>query len=310
MKKCNICAKELDDNAMFCTNCGCSDLSTVEQPNRFSGAQPNQFSGAQPNQFSSAQPNQFSSAQSNQFSGAQPNQFNGAQPNPMGAPTVPYPAQEPLAPPKKSKKGLIIGLSIGGGVLLLILIILLVVGSIVNKKVQEPDYNSYTTSESEEADSYTRGSLSDNTYTNEWMNVKVDFEEDWQNAEDEKYQSYEDAYTDCLFYIVNEKKDAMVITATNAAGTVYANYSCDEYMEYVTNSLKQTLNIVNQTETSSFFLEDREYRTQTLVVEISGGYVYYMHTAAKIGDRFVTIITISDSEQSCENILRMVQNAD
>ena len=318
MKKCNMCNRVVNDDAAFCTNCGSNSFTPVNNapqqgaPQQGFGNAPQQ--GAPQQGFGNA-PQQGAPQQgfgNAPQQGVPQQNFGNAPQNGFGVPTPPPVVNN--TPAKKSKKGLIIGLSIGGGVLLII-IILIIIGATAEKKYQSEDYGASYQSTTEAQDntdsqedlSYTKGILSGNTYTNDWLNCTVQFDENWQKASEKKYASYEDSYTECLLYLVSNNNESMVITATNAAGTKYTSLTCEDFIKYQTDALGQKFNITDKSEVSSFFYGGNEYKSQVMCVNLSGIDIYYEICCAKIGERFVDIIAISGSAQECDDVISMCQ---
>ena len=224
MKKCTGCGQTVKDEDVFCTNCGSTNfipLNNVAQPNF--GNTPQQGFGNAP-QNGAPQQGSINAPQQN-FGNAPQNgmpqqNFGNAPQNGFGVPT-PSPVVN-NAPAKKSKTGLIIGLSVGGGILL-ILVILAIIGATAEKKYQSEGYGSSSdssyssdaeqTTDVEDAVAYTNGQYDPKTrvYTNEWADLNVTLPEGWQDISDQKNSEFSASNMDCGLYAQNTQNDTLAI---------------------------------------------------------------------------------------------------
>lgn len=307
MKKCTGCGQTVKDEDVFCTNCGSTSfipLNNVAQPNF--GNTPQQGFGNTPQQgFGNAPQQDFRNAPQ-----------NGAPQQGFGVP-----GSQPAAnniPPKKSKKGLIIGLSVGGGILL-ILVILAIIGATAEKKYQFEGYgssnessyssNSEQTTAMESAVPFTYGEYDDDQkiYKNEWANIQIRFDDNWYAASRDVYAQYENSYMKCGAYLVNSNKEAFMVLCSNTKQFGGNSVSVEEYLEQVRASVQGQVEIISETDPQPVVLGTETFTSKCLKIDADGVEVYYnIYTMKKDGD-FITFQIITREENHAQEYLKMVE---
>lgn len=100
---------------------------------------------------------------------------------------------------------------------------------IINKRVENNSYNNYI--ETEQLVDYTKGSVVDGIYINEWADIKIDLNDGWVEGNIVEYEEIEDEYIYCGFY---GKKGVNTLTITFINTGDNSGEMQDEYLkEYI-----------------------------------------------------------------------------
>lgn len=216
---------------------------------------------------------------------------------------------QPVTPPKKKKTGLIIALIAAS------LVVMAIIGMLVEKLFQEQGYgtdngddyygfgdiggvsgNHNTTGDIVE---YTKGTLENGRYTNNWANLRVDITGDWTNGSSEEYAAYEvDSRTECGVIINDTTKGKNLTIGFEQLIGVDALMSEDEYLDVLAANLVAEYAALNLTchigAYSTTTIAGEQYRTmratfdgQTLVQEFHvrklDGYIIFVIATAQDG---------------------------
>lgn len=243
MKVCPNCNNMVEDSAAFCNTCG----------TRFAVQNNN--------------PANYPQQPINQPNYAQQPQYNYATNQP------PY-QNAPQTPPKKKNTGMIIG------IVAAVLVVFAIIGSVAQKAFQEqgygdggddytPPYSSGTTDSSSNEDTdtttenstsgitgsstsaatdngaagvmtYSKGSMKDGWYINEWANMKFDANSNWTNGSADEYSSYEgDPNTECGIILNDAKNGKQLVICFEKLNGPSASITEEEYLDILTGGLKQ-----------------------------------------------------------------------
>lgn len=153
---------------------------------------------------------------------------------------------------------------------------------------------------------YTKGEINGNIYTNEWANIKIEFDERFENAPQEYYDPYENLLSDCgAYFIAEEDGDEIGITFYKA-GTHSVKEYCDEtidsWMDALENHFEDVFSqeyideIVYTKDAKSVDIAGEEYLGVFLTVGFQNGLspVYSDYCAEK-NRKIIDIVVISDS---------------
>ncbi len=153
---------------------------------------------------------------------------------------------------------------------------------------------------------YTKGEIRGNVYTNEWANLKIEFDERFANAPQEYYDPYENLLTDCgAYFIAEEDGDEIGITFYKA-GThsvkEYCEETIDSWMDALENHFDDVFSqeyideIVYTKDAKSVEIAGEEYLGVFLTVGFQNGLspVYSDYCAEK-NKKIIDIVVISDS---------------
>lgn len=262
MKQCPNCSAFAEDESKFCVQCGSrfqpqvNPQPSFSQPQAPQGVQGNYVQQPQsPNNFNTQPQNSgsFSAPTQGNYSQPQmPNNFN-AQPQNVGGFNTQPQYQAPMAPQMPKKKGIkawqIILIVIGG--LIGLFVIIGVIGAIADSgndyyddgyDYYDSDYDYDYDDEYYDADfdsdavSYTKGSIIDGWYVNEWANIKFEVTDDWYEG---NTSEYDDAYAECGLVLHN-------INNSNVLAIMFVDLSSydgvidvDEYLDGVADGAKE-----------------------------------------------------------------------
>ena len=59
--------------------------------------------------------------------------------------------------------------------------------------------------------SSTEGTFENNSYVNEWANLKAKLPEGWKEASEEEYKTYKNSGADCDFYVLGPKGEKLTV---------------------------------------------------------------------------------------------------
>ena len=235
MKVCPNCNNAVEDSAIFCDKCGTRFAVQNNNPVNYPQQPVNQ-------------PNYVQQPQYNY--GANQPQFQNA----------------PQTPPKKKKTGMIIG------IIAAVLIVLAIIGSVAEKAFQDQGYgdggndytpsynfstndssinentNSTTDNNVSDAKSYSKGSMKEGWYVNEWANMKFDANSNWAEGSAEEYDSYAgDPNTECGVILNDATNGKQLVICFEKLNGPSASVTEDAYLDIIVSGLKQQYSDANLT---------------------------------------------------------------
>lgn len=315
MKQCPNCSAFAEDEAVFCIQCGSrfqpqqNPQPSFSQPQAPQGVQdsysqpqtPNNFNAQPQNAGNFSVPTQNSGSYSapvqniNQGGYSQPqtpNNFN-AQPQNVGGfnnqQQTQY--QAPIAPQMPKKKGIkawsIILIVVGG--IIGLLVILGIIGAIANSgdDYYDADYDYYDSDYNYDYDSdfdsnssivtYTKGSVVDGWYVNEWANLKFEITDNWENGDSYDYSSYENITTDAGLVVNGVDGTSQLAIVFEELTGLNASMDEEEYLDIAVDGLATGYDDAG---IPYSFVEDYYYTT------IAGE--VYLTTELTLGDNALT----------------------
>ena len=316
MKKCNSCGSLYPDEGRFCPECGGADavilpdgpaaqpdpapqpryqqpVQGVYQPPQQPEAAPQGLSQPDPAQQGYYQPPyQPDPAQQNAYQAPAQGGYQapaGEYVPPQGAyqPGAPAPAYAPPAKPKKKKSGCLIAVIIVG-VLVIIggVLVAVIAGKIAKEVTEEMDPNSLIDEFLDElapddtpAAAYTKGTLTDNVYVNEWAGVQFKLPEGLANGSDADYAKYTNEHVDACLVTGEGNEQGQVLLLIEDVSRVNIHYPPDDYLEIFTEKWLDEDDVEQgwtKTEPYSRTIAGKGYRVVALNNESLG----YMQLAA------------------------------
>ena len=265
MKKCNSCGSLFPDEGRFCPECGGADA--VILPDNAAPAAPEAPAvPAQPqapvqDAYQPPQGNYIppQSAPAGQYAPPQGEYAppQGAYQPPQGEYAPPQGAYQPgaqaayAAPPAQPKKkhtGCLIAAIIAGVLLVILAVILVLIGKTVKKGMEDlsnADPNElvselfgdiFTEEDETPAAPYTKGTLENNVYTNEWAGLTFELPENLTDGTDADYEKYTDDYTDACLVTDDESEEGQVLLLVEDVARVDEDYAADDYLDIITEN--------------------------------------------------------------------------
>ena len=173
-----------------------------------------------------------------------------------------------------------------------LLALVLVLGTLFTLAACKNTESNVSSEESKATVEYTKGSISNNVYTNEWANIKFELDNTtWKQGSTADYQSYESATTDCglIAGISSEGRQLAIIFEENPGNAATVNVYLD--------NVKKGMQSVGLTYVFSDYYEKtiagKKYVGMDATLAQSGVTVYQTFFATLYDGRFISFVGTS-----------------
>lgn len=265
MKKCIRCSKLFDNEINYCTNCGSSNFYEEDE---------NSFQVDEGTE-------ELSRYTEKVFA-------NNSQSN----------VNSHVVTEKKKNWWKIISIAIVSILLFFVVIMIIPVD-------ETSDDNSYsdTSTEIEKVD-YSKGSVVDGCYLNEWANISFPIPEGWTESAQEEYQLYEDVRTDCGF-VAERGNNKLVVCFEDLP----INVSEEEYLEVLKEGLIESYREydVNFDTTDAYAITLAGIDYKVIKVTIGNDILHQYMCVRKIEDYMVFISVNTEADDEAQTILYSIE---
>lgn len=294
MKECPMCHNLIEDDAAFCDRCGA----------RLDQNQAGKGTGTQ-----------------------QPSGWNPGTP-PQGYSPYGNSAQGQTSAPKRNK-GMIIG------IVAAVLIILAIIGSLSQSFLQHRDQDKTAGSDGEsfsqntgkapqtgtddstvtdqdtaESVPYSKGSVVDGWYVNDWANMQVDTTAgDWSFGSQEEYSSYEgDGKTECGLILDDNTNGCQLVICFEALTWLNASTTEEECLDTITTGVKEVYDDAGITYSMddyyASYLAGETF--QTAKITLNDGALTQIFLVRKYDDHMIYVIASAQDSTVAESVLSNV----
>lgn len=289
-KKCSNCGTVWNETDNYCHRCGSSE---AVYDNSFNSEYVQQNYG----DYYSQQYQQFQQPVYN------PGTMNDQQQNPYN----PFP--QPV--PKKKKTGKRIAIAFVS------IVILCIASVIINVIFEKNGFgNSSIISDNSETSgySYTKGTVGNGFYVNEWANIKFEITDEWPQLREEDFNgTFESTYNEEIgFCSLNELNGkAFLVSFINNSGLL-RNYTADEYIKSFYDDLSKTYIdegiILDTDEITDIVIADENFRVMNISLNGPASTVYQCICVRKLDNRFIVIsVSATDKDTITERLNTIVK---
>lgn len=344
MKKCVKCGNEVNEQDRFCMNCGSAEFETQQEQttvlsqefqqsvyNNQESVASEQTTVLQENFQPDTQPvpqqqayqpyiaQQMQQSTQQQFA-TQPNQQNLYQnmTNPYGQsnPNFQQSFQPQIQPVKKNplKKVLI-----GVGCFLLVGFILGILGAVIGSGDTSDDYNSgkdYEVTDGVNSDdisnnkiAYTKGSVVDDYYINEWAGFKFKITEEWPDTTATARSTYEDETTDAGFISADTLTGKQFVIDFVDLSKTYVEYTEEKFLKEIVSTSESELAGIEYTlsEFYDYEIAGETYECVDFTMENGFNLTYCVRL---YDDRIITIFSSSYSKEKVQEAFDSIEALD
>lgn len=222
------------------------------------------------------------------------------------------PSVSPNQPKKKSKKGLIIGISVGAAVVVLTIIGIIVVGIITESNsyddYYDDDYYYEDYADDEPIVEYTEGYFDGSVYTNEWADIELALPVGFSNGSEEEYANYKNSTTDCGLLFTSDTEITTLAICFEKLPS-YPIYDEESYLDQGTENADSNSYGVTFTPKGdySFFTIGGQVYTKA-VYTVDNGYNTYEQCVyvRKIDNYMIGISLLGTSETENDEIVEQI----
>lgn len=141
------------------------------------------------------------------------------------------------------------------------------------------------------SDNYTKGTIENNVYTNEWADMKFELDDTWKQGSDAEFKSYENENTDCglIAGIATEGRQLAIAFEKNPLGL----YDEESYLNNVKKGMNEAVSGYSFGEYYTKSIAGKDF----LGVDVSltqGSVTFYQSFFTKLHDgKFISIAVTS-----------------
>ena len=299
MKICNNCHTSVDDGVKFCPKCGMSN-----------------FYGNELGETTILEPNQQPQFQSTQYSPTPTPTDNRP---PYGAPVqrpvvpnsqAPYQPTMPVVSEKRKLKWYQILLIVVGALLVLLFAVGIVIWS--QESSYEPNnnhYNDYYDDSTTTAPyvAYTKGSVVDGYYINEWANIKFPISEKFPEADSSAYSKYTDTYNDVGFYSDDSFTGRMLLIQFTDLSSNPTSYNAEKFLNELLSGIKEQYPSWTISEYFHKTIAEQDYLVCNITADGSSG--KEMIFVRFEGKRVISIMVSSSTASETDDMIASVTTA-
>ncbi len=139
---------------------------------------------------------------------------------------------------------------------------------------------------------YTKGTIENNVYTNEWANIKFELDSTtWKAGAASDYQSFENATTDCglIAGVATEGRQLAIVFENNPGNSLDAN----GYLDNVKNGMTSSVSGYTFSEQYKKTIAGKEYTGFDAKLTQSGVTVYQTFFATQHDGKFISLVVTS-----------------
>lgn len=264
MKKCNRCSNVVNENDKFCSKCGSNDFILEQKENK-------------------EEPIEFIYFK------------DGINPDGVGR-EVRYLNKSELSnnePQKNKKNNKIVGYVIAG------LLLLMAGGMALNILNDKGNNNNEEYEYEEENIEFTKGSIIDGIYQNEWADISFDMRDGWINGSSEDYLPEEDLITHGLS--IKKGNSTLKISFIDVSSdTVY--YSESEYLEEYLSGITGTLQNSSVIGPTYQMFGNRSYVYADVIGTVNGYNICITAGMRRIDDYIILVNVTGETKESNHEI--------
>ncbi len=165
----------------------------------------------------------------------------------------------------------------------------------------------------EDSDSaVSHGTLTSNTYRNDWLNLRLDCPEGFVEADSELYEEYHTEDSECVLYFIADDGDEISISigdgtyTTPKEYTAYYHASLVPILESQYNEAgEQDFEIKNIFD--SVTVGNKKYLVSATHIDSNRADVVYCMLCTQLGDQLVEITIITDTLDECTSLINALQ---
>lgn len=155
---------------------------------------------------------------------------------------------------------------------------------------------------------YTKGSIKDNVYTNEWANLKFELNDKWCEGSASDYTSYENSTTDCGLIAgkATEGRQLAIVFESNPTSLLNEK----SYLDAFVNSIKSASDAYTFSEYTTQTIAGKEFLCVAMTLDAGNANVYQYEYVKLYDGKFISIIVTSTSESEAKEALARVTTID
>lgn len=283
MKICKQCDRMVDDYIKFCPNCGGSEFQDI-----YDGEETLELQGDFYQAGAYRSPEQSAQRYDAQYQSPE----SSYRPYDGGV----TPSSAPAKKPKNKKK-----------IAIIVVVVLFVLGGLggalewiaqrylVNENVIDSDIEISLPDGTGDV-AYAAGTIVDGVYSNEWAGLRFDMGEDWVEATQDAYDSYEDDITTCDFYGIRQDGALLAVVMIDLSSQWDANlYTDEEFMDEYISGLIMGMDSYEISDIQSTTLAGSTYLYVDAQGEVNGG-TFCFSAYLQRKDECIILINITSSD--------------
>ena len=164
---------------------------------------------------------------------------------------------------------------------------------------------------SESNDTVSHGTITDNVYRNDWLNLQLKCPEGFTEADDDLYEEYTMEDSECVVYFIAEDGDEISIAIGDGAHTAPKEYSAYYHASLIPILEGQYSDAYGEdVEMKNIFdsvtVGGIEYLVSATYADHEESVVYCM-LCAQVGDQLVEITIVTDTLDECTALINTLQ---
>lgn len=152
------------------------------------------------------------------------------------------------------------------------------------------------------------GEIVQNIYTNKWADLKIQLVNNWQNAPDKKYKSYEDKITKCDLYAMNDNNASIVVLITDLSFEEVGNYSEYELINEMSSGIGTRIANAKTEENSYQLIGNQLYLHTNITGMVEKNNISVSLYTRIIDDKAIIINVTSDSIEENQHIVEKIES--